>query len=214
MAVLAANNWSTNASLISDVARLGYLEGHVLDATYGRGRWWTRWEPEKLTAHDLALDGADFRALPEPDGTFDAVAFDPPYKLNGTPVLGDFDDAYGIAVSQTPDERHALICEGITECARVLRVGGHLLVKCQDQVVSGAVRWQTDEFTAHATKLGLVKVDRFHLLNGGRKQNPGRGQQHARNNFSTLLVFRKRWRDGRLRGVRHRRGSSRGRTTE
>ena len=34
--VMRATRWSTNAEMIADAARLGYVEGRVLDTTYGR----------------------------------------------------------------------------------------------------------------------------------------------------------------------------------
>lgn len=188
--ILAATRWPANADLIVACAELGYLRAdwRTLDPTWGRGRWWTKWTPADLVTHDLKLDGVDFRHLPHRDGEFDAVAFDPPYKLNGTPT-GDVDERYGVDVVRSWQDRHRLIRDGITECARVLRRDGVLLLKCQDQVCSGHVRWQTDEFTRHAESFGLVKVDRFDLL-GGRPQPQGRRQIHARRNTSTLLVFR------------------------
>jgi hypothetical protein len=192
MAVLAAYNWATNAALIADVAKLGYVTGHVLDPTWGRGGFWTVLEPEKLTRHDFfTLDCVDFRALPHPDGMFATVVFDPPYKLNGTPALGDFDNHYGVDVPGTWQGRMRSILDGTVECARVVEPRGHLLVKCMDQVCSGLVRWQTDEVTRTAESLGLRKVDRFDFLGGGRPQPLGRQQKHAYFRGSTLLVFRK-----------------------
>ena len=193
--VLAAQRWRTNGDLIADVARLGYLRDTdwVLDATYGRGRFWTKWKPDLtrggFVAHDLKTDGVDFRHLPHPDRSFDVGVLDGPYKLNGTPALGDFDQAYGVDRVSTWQDRHTLIRDGIAELARVAR--RIVLVKCQDQVCSGAIRWQTDEFTDWALTLGLVKVDRFDLLGGGRPQPmEGRTQKHAHGRPSTLLVFR------------------------
>jgi hypothetical protein len=196
--VVAVKAWPSNAHLIRDVARLGYLRGHVCDVTYGLGTFWKLWMPERLTCHDKALDGVDFRHLPYDDETFDAVVFDPPYKLSGTPALGDFDARFGIDVPVRWQDRLALICDGARECARVTAAYGHLLVKVQDQVCSGAMRWQTDEVTAVATSCGLTKVDRFDLLGGGRSQPAGRRQVHARQRPSTLLVFR---REARSKGV-------------
>ena len=187
--VLAATRWPTNAAMIADVATLGYLEGPVLDPTWGSGTWWNIWRPDTLVAHDLyTLDGVDFRRLPHPDGLFNAVAFDPPYKLNGRSTE-QVDRRYGVAGPFTRwQDRHALIRDGLTECARVLAPGGHLLLKCQDQVCSGRVRWQTDEFTSHAAALGLAKVDRLDFLKSPRPQAATR-QVHARRNHSTLLIF-------------------------
>jgi hypothetical protein len=189
--VLAAHRWTTNGHLIADVATLYLCETDVvIDATYGRGRWWTVHRPANLVAHDLhTVDGVDFRRLPEADGSADVVALDPPYKLNGTPALGDFDNAYGVDVVATWQGRHRLIRDGITEAARVTR--RLVLLKCQDQVCSGAIRWQTREFVDHAESVGLELIDRFDLLGGGRPQPTGRRQVHAHGRPSTLLVLRK-----------------------
>lgn len=189
---MAAGTWKTNADLILDVRDLGYLPGHVCDSTWGRGRWWTYWTPDEFTKHDLfTLDGVDFRHLPEADETFDTVAYDPPYKLNGTPALGDFDNAYGVDVPDTWQGRMECMADGLRECARVLKMGGFLIAKCMDMVSSGAVRWQTDAFSEIAhLELSLEKVDSFNFPNY-RAQPEGRKQVHARRNFSTLQVFRK-----------------------
>lgn len=187
----AAFAWRTNAALIADVARLGYITGHVLDPTWGRGLFWTKFEPERLTRHDLLLDGIDFRDLPYPDGTFETVVYDPPYKLNGTPALGDHDNRYGVDVPATWQGRMRSILEGAAECARVVAPTGHLLVKVMDQVCSGEIRWQTDEVTKTVEPRGFRKIDRLDFLGGGRPQPPGRRQLHAHSRPSSLLVFRK-----------------------
>jgi len=186
--VLATHRWPTNAHLIADCARLGYLDGRVLDATYGpHGGFWKVWTPAVLVTNDLyapADTAADFRALPFRDQSFDAVVFDPPYKLSGTPSLGQFDTRYGIDRVLTLAEKIALILDGAAECWRVAR--RYLLVKCQDQVVCGRVRWQTDEITERLAGLGARKADRFDFVYTPRKQ---RSQVHARRNTSQLLVF-------------------------
>jgi hypothetical protein len=191
--VLAATDWPTNADMIADVARLGYLRAdwRTLDATFGRGRWWTKWRPRHLVTVDRSKGDpqlrADFRNLPFPAGRFDVVAYDPPYKLNGTPG-GEVDERYGVDTPTRWQDRHTLISAGINDCTRVLRPGGMLLVKCQDQVCSGHVRWQTREFADHAEALGLRLIDRLDML-GGREQPEGRRQVHARRNLSSLLVL-------------------------
>jgi SAM-dependent methyltransferase len=193
--VMAVGAWTTNADLIADVARLGYLDGRVLDPTYGLGGFWRRWQPAELIASDLDPakspigHSVDFTRLPWPAATFEAVAFDPPYKLNGTPDAA-VDARYGVHVPTTWQDRMALIRDGIAEAVRVLRPGGHLLIKCQDQVCSGRVRWQTREFADHAEAHGCELIDRFDLL-AHRPQPPGRRQVHARRNASTLLVMRR-----------------------
>lgn len=193
MSVLSAQRWRSNAHLIADVATLGYLDGTVLDVTYGLGVFWQQWQPDELTACDLDVakspfgKSVDFTQLPFDDHSFDVVVFDPPYKLNGTPTHG-VDSRYGVHERTTWQDRHVLIHKGIDECARVAR--RFVLLKCMDQVVSGRKRWQTIEFTNYATQKGLHLVDRFDLLVNPRPQPANRRQVHSQGNYSTLLVFK------------------------
>lgn len=195
MTILATSKWATNADLIADCAALGYLreEWRTLDPTYGVGTFWKKWRPQNLVASDL-FDGkgesliADFRYLPFREHTFDAVVYDPPYKLNGTPDAA-IDNRYGVDEPTRWQDRMALIRDGFGECARVL-ADGYLLVKCQDQVCSGKVRWQTHMLMDEAREWCLGLVDRFDLLSY-RPQPEGRRQVHARRNTSTLLVFQR-----------------------
>jgi hypothetical protein len=187
----------TNADLVADCARLRYLrrEWRTLDPTYGLGTWWRRWRPDVLVASDLDLakspcgESVDFTALPHPERAFHAVAFDPPYKLNGRPDQAA-DGRYGVDVIGTTAERLELMEAGLRECARVLAPGGFLLAKCQDQVSGGRVRWQSDALTEVGHAVGLTKMDALHL-ESYRPQPAGTVQRRVRRNYSTLLVFRR-----------------------
>lgn len=208
--VTVANLWpvvpaiieGTNADLVHAVVRLGHLrpDDQVIDLTYGRGGWWRKGEPDHLTK---LTPPADFRATGYDDGAFDVVCFDGPYRLNGTPDLGDFDARYGIDEAMTWQAKHQLLRDGIDEALRLARPrtgrrGGRVLVKCQDQVCSGQVRWQTREFASHAEGYAMEAgvptrrarlVDMLHLMRPVRPQPAGRRQVHARRNYSTLLIL-------------------------
>lgn len=193
--IRSIGDWPTNAALIADVAALGWItdEMTVLDATYGHGKFWSVYRPPKLLGIDInpaksEIGSVDFRALPFHDEAFDVVVLDPDYKLSGTPSLAEFDERYGIEEPTRWQDRMAKIANGASECARV--AGKHLIVKCQDQVVSGKMRWQTDVVTEAVTTAGFRKADRFDYGAGrGRPQPSGRSQKHARHEASQLLVF-------------------------
>ena len=194
-AILATSKWATNADLIADCATLGYLrdDWRTLDCTYGVGTFWKKWRPQNLVASDIFHSKseslvADFTRLPFRDRSFDAVVFDPPYKLNGTPDAA-IDNRYGVDQPTRWQDRMGLIRVGLYEAARVLG-DGYLLVKCQDQVCSGKVRWQTTSLIDAGRQISLGLVDRFDLLSY-RPQPEGRRQVHARRNTSTLLVFQR-----------------------
>ena len=186
----------TNGQLIADCFELGYLrdEDRILDPTYGLGRWWSEVAPPHLTAHDLDPEKAphgpmDFTALHYEDQTFDAVTYDPPYKLNGTPTAS-VDAQYGVHEPRTVNQRLTLMTDGLKECIRVVRTGGLVLAKAQDQVVSGKVVWQTHLLAETAAQAGCRLVDQLHV-SSYRAQPPGRRQQHAAHNYSTLLVLKR-----------------------
>lgn len=195
MTVMAIGEWRDNGEMIADLAHLGYIHGRVLDPTYGLGRFWTRHQPDQFTACDLNPKRSpigypvDFTKLPFDNRSFDTVVFDPPYKLNGTGGSHASDEAYGVEwKGVTWQDKMQLCRDGITESVRVLAPQGHLLVKCQDQVCSGQVRWQTRDFADHAESLGCRLVDALHFK-GYRSQPEGRRQVHARRNYSTMLVL-------------------------
>lgn len=207
MTILAAHQWKTNGELIADVAKL-YLSADMvmLDPTYGRGLWWTVWRPDTLVTH-TKVDGYDFRKMPEADGTFDAVAFDPPYVAMGgrkTSKLPDFMDRFGLEdAPATPAGLQQDINDGLAEVHRVLRRKGIALVKCQDYISSGKLWPGTHHTLATALALGFTLVDRFEHVGHVRAQPGGRTrrgkngervastQVHARRNLSTLFVLRK-----------------------
>ena len=189
---------TNNAQLMVDCHTLGYLTDNmrIFDATYGKGAFWNDWKPRNLQTNDInpntdAWLNFDFTDLPFLDEQFNAVIFDPPYKLNGTPS-GPMDDRYGVGIPRTVTERLELILDGTDECGRVS--SNVLLIKLQDQVVSGNVRWMTRRVTEHIEREGwgdFKLVDELYV-HSYRPQPAGTRQLHARRNYSTLLVFKRK----------------------
>ena len=195
----------SNGVLIATVARLGHLGGPtVLDSTYGRGSFWTRYRPAGLLTNDMHTPGvdmrADFREMPLRDASMPVVVFDPPYISTGSRETSSVDDLYdrfGLGNLSGWRAIRRLIGAGLAEQARILTPRGRLLVKCMDHTESGRKVWNTFHVYNEAERLGLRMVDRFHHLTGGGPQpldnldGSPREQKTAREVTSMLLVFTK-----------------------
>jgi len=202
----------TSAQAILDLVTLGYLDDDqlTLDATYGLGRFWAKWRPVHLWTNDINPEREtdfhiDYRSLPRGESftcrgvslpgadwtdLYDVTVFDPPFKLGGTSAHAS-DNAYGVDDDWAGTTgRMAGIHAGIRECIRVTKPGGLFLMKCQDQVSGGHVRWQSREFTDCAEQLGCRLIDMIFIV-GGIPQPAGRRQVHARRGYSSLLIMRK-----------------------
>lgn len=194
---MAIDTYPSNAELIAAAHQLGYIHGQCLDCTFGLGTFWKVYEPPNLIACDLNAAkspigrSVDFRHMPWDDQTFSTVVIDAPYRLAGTADRGAYDERFGMDESMRWQDRMQLIRDGITECLRVTVLGGHVLCKAQDQVCSGAKRFQTIDFTNHAVAGGAELVDMLHMTYAPRPQPPGRKQCHSRGNYSTLMIFKK-----------------------
>lgn len=189
---MAAVTVRTNGELIAEVARLHPLDD-VVDVTYGRGLWWTLHRPARLVEHDLALDGVDFRRLPEADRSVRCVAFDPPYVPVGgrdTSTVPDFLRRYGLVDAPTgPGELRELIAGGLAEILRVLEPGGLALVKSMNYVCGGRHRPQAVWTLVDAERLGYGVVTQYVHVTGPGPQPAGRRVRSPRANYSVLAVL-------------------------
>lgn len=206
VAIPSVQDWPSNGHLIADVVELGYIQPDdtVLDVTYGRGNWWTRHRPTHLVEHDLALDGVDFRDLPESDGSVDVVAFDPPYVPQGGTTheeTHEFRDRFGLNGAPTNRlELTELILDGFAECCRVVRPGGIVLVKCQPFQSGKKFHHVPAIVIGYAEDLGVSLIDELvHRRNTGPTSCDR--FNHSRSNRSHLLVFRRRRRAARAASV-------------
>lgn len=215
MTVLAATAWPTNAHMIEAVVELGYIkhDDEVVDLTYGRGKWWTRYQHDHdhflglLWKGDYVEDAFEpndpvmliddwFQAPQTLGGGFaDVVCFDPPYVSTGgrsTSTITDFNSRYGLVETpRSPWSLHVYNVRGLAAAIRLCKGGGYILTKTMNYVSSGQLQPQSHWFYHEATQRGLRLCEEFHHVGHARAQPAGRAQQHARTNVSTLYVWEK-----------------------
>lgn len=187
----------TNADLVAAFAALCIRPTDVvLDATWGRGRFWTKYRhPGRFIAHDLAVDGVDFTQSPEADGTVDVWVFDPPHIAPGgraTSTIPAFNGAYGLAAApRTPAGVFDLYGAGMKEGSRLVRSGGLLAVKCMNGVTSGRKQWAHEHVVSTGRDLGLERWGELILVRPSPGPQPAHQRQvHAYNRHSFLCIFR------------------------
>lgn len=179
----------TNAQAVAELATLGLCPEPVIDLTYGRGKFWTQHRPADLTTNDLRTDADLCQDYREPwpvqmRHRFSTVVFDPPYKLNGTPTD---DDRYGVDEPATLADRLRDFEIGLEHARTLVAPGGFLWVKYMDQVACGRMQWQSDLVRDVLSAYELTREARMFVHTGAR---PQRSQVRARNNYSTLEVWR------------------------
>jgi tRNA G10 N-methylase Trm11 len=179
----------TNAELFPQILQLYVPPGaRVADVTYGRGVFW-RQVPSQLyevLTTDLST-GVDCRALPYADASLDALVFDPPYAHGGLTMKASINRCYRNA-NGSHESIMRLYAAGVLEAARVLRVGGRLVVKTQDEIESGRQRLTHLEVIELVTTFGFRLLDLFVLLQRTVPAIREPRQAHARKNHSYFVV--------------------------
>jgi hypothetical protein len=194
---------ATNADVFPEVIKLYVPLGSVVaDITYGRGVFGKKVPPGQyaLKATDIK-DGVDCRSLPHGNASVDCVVFDPPYMHTpgGTAHVNhqNYEHYYkNNSTSNGNKKYHEAVLDlyfaGSKEAYRVLRPGGVLILKCQDEVCACRQRLTHVEVINELTGYGFLVEDLFVVV---RKNQPGVSrilkQLHARKNHSYFLVFRK-----------------------
>ncbi len=197
----------TNADVFPHILALHVPEGSIVaDVTYGKGVFWRNVPKGKYVVRisDIA-DGTDCRDLPYETGSIDCVVLDPPYmegffrkkksQKAGSGSHKAFQDHYSNGDEKVEGPKwHAAVLElyfsaGI-EARRVLRDGGVLIVKCQDEVSANRQHLTHVEIINEYERMGFYTKDLFVVL---RTNRPGvsrlKKQVHARKNHSYFLVF-------------------------
>jgi tRNA G10 N-methylase Trm11 len=196
-----------NADVFPLVLDLHVPTGSVVaDVTYGKGVFWRKANllAYRLLASDIQT-GTDCCELPYVAGSIDCVVLDPPYMeglyrrskdhLAGSGTHRAFRDHYSNGESTPGGPRwHDAVLDlyfrAGREAHRVLRAGGVLIVKCQDEVSANRQRLTHVEIINDYETIGFHTKDLFVVV---RQNQPGvsrlQKQVHARKNHSYFLVF-------------------------
>jgi len=178
----------------------------VADVTYGKGIFWKEVPKDRyrLLATDIET-GVDCRHLPYRNGSIDCVVLDPPYMeglfrrstdhLAGSGTYDAFREHYsnGTATTDGPKYHEAVLdlyFKAGEEAYRVLRKGGVLIVKCQDEVSANKQRLTHIEIVNRYESMGFYTKDLFVVVRNNRPSvSRLKKQVHARKNHSYFLVF-------------------------
>lgn len=194
-----------NDHLIAQVARLYLRPGdRIADVTYGMGRFWRKVDLSQYDFHASDLltvpdHPYDFRRLPYRSCEFDIHVFDPPYihQRRGQPRQR----IHGADYKNDETTRRfsfaeiiQLFRDGMAEGHRILKPGGLMLVKCQDQIdEKGRQRMaHIDVHNIAVNELGMDLEDQFVLTQPSPLLQFGRSNRHAKKNHSFLWAFRKK----------------------
>jgi len=89
----------------------------------------------------------------------------------------------------------ALYRDVMTEGARVLKLGGYLIVKCQDTITDGKQQWVHVDLMAYASTIGCEVIDLAVVTPSQVPPTRWKVQRSLRKSHSYFLVLRKggRW---------------------
>lgn len=175
----------------------------IVDPTYGNGVFWKGVDQGgyRVLATDMKRDGVDLRDLPYGDSSADMVVLDPPYRY--TPLKnkrhedtvghGVVDGLYNLKAGGLTNTASVLelYYGGMIEAHRVLRVGGFLVVKCQDTVQDGRNIWVHCLLMHKGVELGYACRDLMVVAHPNVLKTRWDRQRHLRKGHSYFLVFRK-----------------------
>jgi hypothetical protein len=173
-----------------------------LDITYGAGNFYKAIKQPKhkidIVPRFPDVVCGDSTKLPFADNTISSIMFDPPFMISGGPSfksnkVGSNILHHRFSWFKKPELLREMYGASIIESFRILKTGGWLIVKCQDQVSSGKQFFLHCEVYDMAKQAGFYPKDLFILIAKQRLvPNWQKKQQHARKFHSYFWIFQKK----------------------
>lgn len=179
----------TNAELFPQILAMYVKDGATIaDVTYGKGVFWSKVDTTKYSLWQTDLQmGVDFKRLPYSENFLDVLVLDPPYMHGGATVKESINKCY-----RNANTSHAsvirLYAGGVLEACRVLKKGGLIILKSQDEIESGKQHWSHMELINLLTMFGYEVLDLFVLVQNHLPALKDKVQKHARKNHSYAIV--------------------------
>lgn len=183
--------------ILNWIIQLHCPNGFDLDPTYSKGLFYKN-IPEPLLKFDISpqrkdVHQADCTNLPLDNKSVDSIMFDPPFLVSWGKVHNyPCEKRFGYFPNRK--SLREMYKKSIEEFYRILKLGGYLIVKCQDFTASGSEK-ATDMNHAlvyqWATDTGFWAKDIFILLAKSRIYNPSVKQKTARKFHSYFWIFKK-----------------------
>ena len=187
----------TNADLLPHILDMYVREGSTIaDVTFGKGAFWRNTDMSKYTllASDL-MEGlaplrVDFRSLSYEAESIDVLVLDPPYMHDTKPRGTNYPSDHYNNNNTSHASVIRLYAGGILEAARVLKKGGLILVKSQDETEASKQRFSHVELIQLLDMFGFTVIDLFVLVQTSPPILQIKEQKSARKNHSYMLIAR------------------------
>lgn len=201
--VLSAMQGKNGVQLWHILSLYALTDQVIYDVTWGKGAMWTddMLRAFKVFASDKDEDKVagstarpvaaslvmDFTALGYDELSGDVLILDPPY-MAGKQTHQAIYDAFANE-NEDHDAVLRLYHGGLLSAWRVLKWGGRIIVKCQDERSGGVQRWTHCELISMLGLVGFDVVDLFVLVNENETLMSGHKHQNtARKNHSYWIV--------------------------
>ena len=181
--------------IIRVILKLYCPEGIELDPTYSIGQFYVG-IPQPKFKYDIepqteGVIKADCQQLPKSDYSINSIMFDPPFiaGIGKDGKSGIIRKRFGSY--RTVEDLWQMYHGALREFYRILKIGGVLVVKCQDTISGGKQYLSHVEIINYAINIGFYPIDIFILLADNRILDRRGEQQHARKYHSYFIVFKK-----------------------